>query len=229
MESVKFELRRFVARVIRFVKLYIIKDEFTVEAKRWVKDNGDKTHRLDYPTLNSDSIVFDLGGYLGDFAYEINRKYGCHVYVFEPHPKFYNQCIERFRDNEKITPYNFGVSDRDGKFTLSDSVDGSSFINPKHSDKKGVTCEVKELFSVLNYLGIKTIDLMKINIEGAEYPLLNHIVKQNKASTVNNYQIQFHNFVDDADRQRDTLVSELKKTHKRTWCYKFIWENWERL
>ena len=30
---------------------------------RWLADNGDYTKRLDY-SLNSDSVVVDLGGYL---------------------------------------------------------------------------------------------------------------------------------------------------------------------
>ena len=32
--------------------------------ERWFKDNGDETHRLNY-NLNKNSLVIDLGGYLG--------------------------------------------------------------------------------------------------------------------------------------------------------------------
>ena len=74
---------RGIKRKIRhFYRLHILKDEFTVEIARWFKDKGDKTLRLNYPALNKDSIVFDLGGYFGDYAYEINKKYGCKVYLF---------------------------------------------------------------------------------------------------------------------------------------------------
>ena len=38
------------------------------EFSRWFKDKGDKTLRLEYPLLDSNSIVFDVGGYVGDFA-----------------------------------------------------------------------------------------------------------------------------------------------------------------
>ena len=58
-------------RFIRFYRLYVQKDEFTVEMTRWFSDKGDETLRLDYPKLNEESIVFDLGGFKGDFAQAI--------------------------------------------------------------------------------------------------------------------------------------------------------------
>jgi len=62
-------------------KLYILRDELALELKRWFKNRGDETLRLDYPELNENSVVFDLGGYKGDFAQAINEKYGCTVYL----------------------------------------------------------------------------------------------------------------------------------------------------
>ena len=81
-------LRSIRKRIRRLFNIYIRKDEFTIEVSRWFSDNGDETLRLDYPALSGESIVFDLGGYVGDFAYKINKKYGCKVYLFEPHPMF---------------------------------------------------------------------------------------------------------------------------------------------
>lgn len=220
--------KKIYGRILRAYKLYILKDEFTVEVTRWFRDKGDKTLRLDYPELNEESIVFDLGGYKGDFAYAINKKYGCSVYVFEPHPEYYDACIKRFLSNDKVIPFNYGLSDKDGKFLLSDSVDGSSFLNPNHKKKNAIECEVKEIFNVLRQLDISNISLMKINIEGGEYPILLHMISEDKLSLVDNYQIQFHNFIDNADSLRSKIIEGLLKTHIRTWCYTFVWENWKR-
>ena len=57
--------------------------EVYIQGLNWVRDNGDHTLRLDYD-LNEDSIVFDVGGYRGDFTSAIFNKYNCNVYVFEP-------------------------------------------------------------------------------------------------------------------------------------------------
>lgn len=213
--------------VPRFYRLHIIKDEFTVEVKRWFADKGDETLRLEYPSLNEDSVVFDLGGYLGDFAYEINKKYGSKVYLFEPHPEFYEKCVNRFFDNENIVPLNFGVADENGHFLLSNSNDGSSFTNPNLKGKQGVECQLREFFSVLSDLDINHINLMKINIEGDEYPLLQHIADKDELRIADEYQIQFHNFIEDAESKRNNIVSAISKSHRRTWCYTFVWENWK--
>lgn len=220
--------KKFFYRVKRAYKLHVLKDEFTVEIDRWFRDSGDETLRIDYPELNEDSIVFDLGGYKGDFAHEINDKYGCTVYLFEPHPEFYNICVERFLSNDKVLPLNYGLSDRDGEFLLSDSVDGSSFINPNHKDNDKIKCEIKEIFGVLKRLNVSNIDLMKINIEGGEYPILLHLILNDQLSLVDNYQIQFHNFVENADILRGKIIKGLRTTHSQTWCYTFVWENWKR-
>ena len=81
---------------------------------------------------------------------------------------------------------------------------------------------------MLSDLDIKNIDLIKINIEGGEYPLLKHIADKNELAIIDEYQIQFHNFVEGAGSKRNNLIDKLSKTHKRTWCYKFVWENWKR-
>lgn len=48
------------------------------ESLRWATDKGDSTHRLNYD-LDENSIVFDVGGYLGKWAELIYAKYGCWV------------------------------------------------------------------------------------------------------------------------------------------------------
>ena len=52
-----------------FIKFYLLRDEFTIAVSKWRKDLGE-SWRHNY-SLTKDSIVFDLGGYRGDFAYEI--------------------------------------------------------------------------------------------------------------------------------------------------------------
>ena len=61
------------AKLRRMFRQYILRDDFLIELARWYTDRGDETLRLDYPSLNKDSIVFDIGGYVGDFAYDINK------------------------------------------------------------------------------------------------------------------------------------------------------------
>jgi len=43
-----------------------------------------------------------------------------------------------------------------------------------------------------------------------------------------NLQIQFHDFIiDNANERMENIQTQLAKTHKITYQYKFVWENWE--
>ena len=64
--------------------------------------------RLTYG-LTPDSVVLDAGGYRGDWASEINRRYGCAVRVLEPIKSFYRQIVDRFAGNHRVQVYNFGL------------------------------------------------------------------------------------------------------------------------
>ena len=210
----------------KFFKRYILRDPFELEVRRWFRDRGDTTLRLDYP-LDQNSLVIDVGGYMGDYAAAIVEKYNCQVLVFEPHPEFFRTCQTRFKDNDKVQVFDYGLSDEDGSFVLIEDKDGSSFEN-KRIQGNGVTCKTRKLSSVMDELSIQDADLIKINIEGGEYPLMFHIFDQGLATRFANFQIQFHNFIDNAAGMRAELQSKLEGTHSCTWNYDFVWENWER-
>lgn len=42
-----------------------------------------------------------------------------------------------------------------------------------------------------------------------------------------NLQIQYHDFVPGAVGLRDAISKKLRKTHFLTYCFDFIWENWQ--
>lgn len=111
--------RKLASRRLRyFIRRYVGRDVSGAELRRWFEDDGDRKLRARYD-LNESSIVFDIGGYVGDFAEGIVSKSGSHVYLFEPSVEFYEACILRFREVDKVLCYNYGLSDISGVFTLS--------------------------------------------------------------------------------------------------------------
>ncbi len=206
-----------------FIRLWILRDRHLLEAKRWFKDNGDETLRLEYE-LNESSIVFDVGGYKGDFTDKIFNKFQSYIYIFEPHPRFYKNLKIKYKNNPKIKVYNYGLSDNNSTISLNDLDDGSSFYKKSN---KTYLCEMKEFNSIFKGLKIEKINLMKINIEGGEFSLMDNIIQNNLLNRVENYQIQFHNFVEEASRKRINIIKSLKNTHNLKWCYEFVWESWK--
>ena len=218
--------RGMIVQAIRLFRYKVLRDESAGVLFRWFADNGDNTLRLSYE-LDEKSVVFDVGGYQGDFAYEMNARYGCTVYLFEPHPELFRQCEDRFRNNSKVIPLKYGLGAESGTFLLSDSANASTFSNYREGDP-GINCEVKCFLTVIAELDIKQIDLMKLNIEGGEYPLLELVISKGIARMIKHYQVQFHDFIENASSDRDEITSRLTETHDRTWCYPFVWESWTR-
>lgn len=190
---------------------------------QWFQEEGDKTFRLDYD-LNESSIVFDLGGYEGQWASDIFAKYCCFIYVFEPVQAFADKITLRFKSNSKIFIYNFGLSDQTKNCAISIDQDSSSIFVREGNVEKVKLVEAKEFFGDKN---IQEVDLMKINIEGGEYDLLEYLIATDLIKSVKNIQVQFHDFMPNAEERMKSIQSRLSKTHKLTWQYPFVWENWQ--
>jgi FkbM family methyltransferase len=194
------------------------------EFNRWVSDNGDNTLRLSYP-LNRSSIVVDAGGYMGNWTNDISRKYDCFVYVLEPLKMYHNHIIDKFKNNNKIIPLNIALSNKTEETTMSIEQDGSSIFANVEGKMESIQCiDIKDFFTSNN---IECIDLIKINIEGSEYDLLERIIELNLHKKIKNLQIQFHVFIENCDLRRQAIRNALSETHECTWNYEFIWENWK--
>jgi FkbM family methyltransferase len=193
--------------------------------QRWREVNGDKALRLEYE-LDRRSLVLDVGGYEGQWASDIFSRYLCRIHVFEPVPDFADAIERRFAANGAIKLHRVALGAKSGEAKLSISGDGSSFLLRAG---KEVPVRIVTLEYIVATEGIDDIALMKINIEGAEYDLLDHLVACGLIRRIGNLQVQFHDFVPDAEFRRHAIQSRLRETHKLAYEYPFVWESWERL
>ncbi len=193
-----------------------------VRVKPWFNENGDKTHRLNYE-LNTESVVFDLGGYEGEWASQIFCLYGATVYIFEPYEVYFEKLKNRFRYNEKVKIFQCGLSKNSDTAQLAIADNGSSIFLKNDNMVSIKLVRASDFFRMHN---IPSIDLMKINIEGGEYDLLEHLIETGDVTKIRNIQVQFHDFVENAESRMVNIQSALNKTHGLTYQYKFVWENW---
>ncbi len=207
-----------------FTKIFrkIFPSKQAKRVKPWILVNGDKTLRLNYG-LNKESLVFDLGGYEGQWASDIFSKYQSNIWVFEPFQKYAQNIIKRFEWNDKVKVFEFGLGERDNILKIFVNDDASSTFK-----KSGEAYDIKIISAIdfLNSKGVQYIDLMKINIEGGEYELLESLIDGGFIKNIGNIQVQFHDFVPNARERMQGIQSSLKKTHKLTYQYEFVWENW---
>ena len=195
----------------------------------WVKDQGDELLRVTYD-LDKDSLVFDIGGYKGQWASDIYAKYNCTIHVFEPVQSFAQKIEERFKNNSKIILHDFGLGQTtaDAQITIDNDASSLHRHSCRTTGNNSQTIKIVDIDDFIKQNNIHHIDLMKMNIEGGEYELLDRIIETGLIDKIQNVQIQFHDFVPQADKRRQALAKVLSETHEITYQYPLIWENWQR-
>jgi FkbM family methyltransferase len=173
--------------------------------------------------LNADSVVFDVGGYAGIFMREIARHGDPRIFTFEPVSLYYHKLTEF--ESDKVRIFHYGVGDSDRSQSIGILGDSSSVFKPSNVSE---VVQIRSLSGVIARLNISRIDLIKINIEGCEYELLDHILDTGLVTMMQNIQVQFHDFVPDAVTRRDAIRQRLTVTHHLTYDYPFAWENHEK-
>lgn len=192
--------------------------------RRYLEEEKQQALRLRYD-LGPQSLVVDVGGYEGQWASDIYGMYRCRVEVFEPIPEFAERIRQRFKQNPDIRVHEAGLGPRSEDVAFSLQADGTSQFRAG-----GGTCMVR-MKSIEDAFKDypQDIDLMKINIEGGEYDLLESMIAHGLVKRVKNLQIQFHDHMPKAKERMEAIQNELAKTHKTTYQFPFVWENWQRV
>ncbi|MGB7243613.1 MAG: FkbM family methyltransferase [Sulfitobacter sp.] len=196
--------------------------EFRAEIKRFFNERGRGTPS-EYDGLTPESVVFDLGGYRGDWAANMRTKYDCFVHVFEPHPEFADHISKRFANDAKVFVHACALGATEGTLMLSDAADGSSVFSKGAPNIKGRVCNATRKIATLK---CDDIAATKINIEGGEYDILPHLIETGAISKFKTITVQFHDFAPNAAEARAKIRADLSKTHRCSWNYEFVWEEW---
>lgn len=190
-----------------------------------------EAYRLNYP-LTQESLVLDVGCYQGSFTRAVWEHYGCWVMAFEPVPEFFESLPATWRRPSKQAPwlFDFGLGARTEPVTISVRGDSSSVHRPVDEHQRTVGTLIMDVVDVFKKLEITKVDLMKINIEGGEYQLLDRMLETGLVERVKHFQIQFHDFgagPDGAVSHRERIRQRLALTHDEQWCVgPFVWESW---
>lgn len=173
--------------------------------------------------LNENSMVVDLGTHMGTFTRGITDKYNCTVIGFEPIREFYDKAIQN--QTPKVTIHNCALGAEDCQRVFGVAGDSSGQFVTNQPNAQGVL--VIDV-CVLHSMCPNGIDLIKINIEGGEYEVLNRLIECDMVKNIRDIQIQYHMVVGDYQSKRANISLELAKTHHLTYCIPYIWENWRR-
>ena len=136
--------------------------------------------------LTKGETFIDVGAYVDGWysllAARVVGKTG-KVYSFEPHPKYYARLVENIQLNNysNVTSEKLGLSNKSGKRTFYEAESISSFYEKNSTQVTSqvvpLTINITSLDAYIAKHKIAKIDLVKIDVEGAEMEVLRGAIK----------------------------------------------------
>jgi FkbM family methyltransferase len=180
--------------------------------------------------IDEHAVVLDVGAFDGDWSGKVSARYGSTIHAFEPSPAAFAKLAARLGGHANVIQHEYGLGGRDQRATLTLAGPGSSIYGVDAGDAPLETTAVaiRDVARVLDELGLETIDLLKVNIEGGEYDLFDRLIDTGWLPRVRVVLVQFHEWHPKAYRRRRAIRRALRRSHAEVWNYPFVWELWRR-
>lgn len=165
--------------------------------------------------LDIDSIIYSFGvGEDISFDEALISEFGCKVFAFDPTPKSIKWVNSRSNPKE-FTFSPIGIDKVTGKtnFLLpkNDAYVSGSAINQMNVDEnKTVEVNMKTLAVIASQLHHKKIEVLKMDIEGSEYSIIDSVLKA--PIDIHQICIEIHErFFEDGKKKTENLIAILRK------------------
>ena len=166
-------------------------------------------------TLSSSSIVYSFG--IGEdisFDESIIDEFNCIVFGFDPTPKSINWIhSQKLPQGFKFLEYGIGKTSGNVKFFLpknKNHVSGSIIPRDELSVEKSVNVPMKSFKDIISELGHNKVDIVKLDIEGAEFDVIESIIESK--IIIGQILIEFHDrFITKGRLKRKNAINLLKQ------------------
>ena len=155
---------------------------------------GDHGWVVDESLLNRESVIYSVGvGSNIDFDIELINSFGATVHAFDPTPRSI-EWVKNQQLPKHFIFHPFGLSAENGHMDFFPPAKASStHFSPidRYGDTNNIVrAPVKDIDTIASELKHKEIDLLKMDIEGAEYEVIEALPKNRVA--INQILIEFH-------------------------------------
>jgi FkbM family methyltransferase len=136
-------------------------------------------------------VVIDAGAHRGEFSAEIIRRFGCQCHAIEANPEFAKKLGVIGAASVTMAALSADV----GHANLHVSVNlEASTLFADAVTRTTIEVETISLSALIQRLGITQIDLLKLDIEGAEFELIGS-TPDDTLKRVGQITVEFHDFM----------------------------------
>jgi FkbM family methyltransferase len=175
--------------------------------------------------LTSNDWIVDAGGFRGEWSDEMLCRYGAKVVIFEPNPPYAAQLRDRYMANDRVELIEAALSEQTGHRALSLCGEGSTLMSSTSAsgtiDVQLV--DVRQLFQKRFSSGL---GCLKLNVEGAEYEILEKLLSTGQVSGIRFILVQFHKGPLNCIQRREQIQMRLSESHNKVFDFPFVWELW---
>ncbi len=153
------------------------------------------------------SVVLDVGASQGQFTQAMARKFGCKVYAVEPNPYL---CADlKQLAIPGVTVHGVALADTrcPRSFLLMDNSESSHFCTADNPSERAVQVEARTLEDLISEIPDIGIDLIKMDVEGAELDVLERVPAR-ALERVRQLTVEFHQFMYPESRVRIEAVKK---------------------
>lgn len=131
-----------------------------------------------FPADFDPKVILDIGANMGATSILLSNQYpNATIHCFEPEPSNFRLLAKNATRYPNIKCYEVGLGNADKECVLYSSDDVTNFGGFSQFERgvdknRKTTIAIKNISTYLKTIGIKEVDLIKIDIEGAEFDVL---------------------------------------------------------
>lgn len=227
----------YLRKIRRIFRIIIGKEYFTLtDCKLGYENFGSEFGGWDIVVddINKDSVVLSFG--LGEdisFDTELIERFNLKVHGFDPTPKSIDWIESQDLSNNFIL-HKTGLADFNGTIDFNPPDDPShvshTILERSTTNSFSIKAPVKNISTIVSELGLDEIDIIKMDIEGAEYSVITDFVSTNVRPK--QLLIEFHHrFPGVGVSKTADAVNEIRAMGYRLFCisprgeeYSFIYD-----
>lgn len=169
--------------------------------------------------ISAESVVYEVGAYQGRWALQMARRYNPQLYCFEPQEWAARVCCAVL-EPYTAQVFQFGLGDRDARLPMARyGTDGCEM-----GVGGDVFGRIRDIVAVVRELKTPDIDLMLINIEGGEFALLPHMLRN--GIIPRQLMVQFHDYGNPQPQIEARKL--LAEQYVALWDYGTVLSAWRR-